>query len=243
MTTLFANSAITRALETLNGAAAELRDLQARHQNAVAEARLNISKDRNLTEEGRANRLRETTAALGEQNLAALKALRARIEAAQNAITNVVESAWPKPAAGVEGMLGRQAAWARSRSLLEGGIAVADVIQEATDTETLYALRDELPTWVRARGGNSEVMEQVRARIDQRIARLASDAAAVDLTAKYEARAIVAGLGPLLDHAEAVVSGQRPADTALGAAVAGRMARQVAYGTQGPIIGPDGNAL
>jgi hypothetical protein len=64
-----------------------------------------------------------------------------------------------------------------------------------------------------------------------------------DLTARYEAGALVAGLLPLLDQAEATLSGQRPALTGLGAALVGRTARQQAEDAQGPVIGPDGNPV
>ncbi|MEW2610244.1 hypothetical protein AB0937_08540 [Streptomyces sp. NPDC047880] len=243
MTTLFANSAISSALETLNGAAAELRSLTARHEAAVTQFRDQLANDRDLAEEGRTNRLRERTTDLSEQAMTALRGLRARVRAAEADVIRTVEAAWPEPAPGVEGMLGRQAAWARSRSLLEAGVAVSQMIEETTDLETLFALHDELPTWVRARGGNSETVDQVRARIEQHTARLASERGPVNLTAKYEARAAVAGLTPLLDHAETMLSGQRPAETGLGAAVAARMAQQEAQLAQGPILGPDGTTF
>ncbi|CAL9515140.1 hypothetical protein [Streptomyces sp. enrichment culture] len=234
---------LTTSLETLNRAAAELRALTTDHQAALTELRDQVASDRDLSEEGRANRLRERTTALSEQAMIRLRVLRGRVRAAEEEVTRIVEAAWPEPAPGVEGMLGRQAAWARSRSLLESGIAVGQMIQETTDLETLFALRDELPTWVRAHGGDGKTVDQVRARIEQHTARLASEGGPVDLTAKYEARAAVAGLAPLLDHAETVLSGQRPAETGLSVAVAAQMARQEAQISQGPIIGPDGDAL
>ncbi|MGO1054514.1 hypothetical protein [Crossiella sp. CA198] len=226
------NQRILRALQTLNDASGELRTLRMEHSKAVSEARLAVSHDPNLSAEGRANALLERTAAVGERFMRSLTELKDNVDSAYSTIVRTIEKSWPTPAAGVEGMLGRQAAWARSRSLLDGGIRPGQVIEETTDVETLFALREELPTWLRSKGADLSAAEAATHHIDAQISRVASDPSIVDLSAKFEARTILAALQPMLDHTEAEFTGRGTPAAGIHAAVAAQLARQSPIGTR-----------
>lgn len=178
-------------------------------------------------------------------SVAALDQLKNRVAAAQQAITVAVAAAWPKPAAGVEGLLGRQAAWQRARQLLDAGMTASAVIGETEDTETLYALREELPTWARARGAKTAKAAQIAQRVDAQMAKVAGGTSEVDLTAKFEAAALVAGLDPLLTGAEAEIAGRAAFGDGFGmnAAIASNLAMQAQRAYFQPITQSDGTVL
>lgn len=233
---------VTSSLQTLNDAAAQLRALTIQHAARIEAIRAEVSRDPDLTAEGRQNRLRERTAAACEQGRADLEGLKARVSVAERMIGEAIEARWPKPASGVEGMLGRQAAWARARSLLEAGLSVSALLAETDDIETLFALREELPTWVRTRGADAEHVEQVLQRIDLRMGKIGTknSQGEVDLMAKFEARAIVARLEPLLANSEVEFAGHEVYASRLVAAVASHFAGKAVEAANQPIIGPDG---
>lgn len=237
---------VHNGLQVLKGIAARLRDLKVRHQVAREQIRDAVSHDPNLTMEGRQNALHERTSALGERSLAELVALKAEVKQAQDAIAAGIEASWPKPLTGVEGMLGRQASWARCRSLLESAaVSVTGLIAETDDMETLFALREELPSWVRARGADANTVERVLQVVDLRMGKIGTSNARgeADLMAKFEARAIVAELEPLLNASEAEFTGSMGYASGLGAAVASRFAREAVEAASLPITRPDGSIL
>lgn len=236
---------IHNALQTLNGIGPRLRALKVQHSAAVGKIRDEVGHDPKLTAEGRHQVLRERIAAAGERGLAELLVLKAETERAQNDIAEAIEANWPKPTPGVEGMLARQAAWARSRSLLESGISVSALIGETDNLETLFALREELPTWVRTRGADAASVERVLERLELRMGKLGSGDAQgeVDLMAKFEARAIVAGLAPMLDLAQQELTSRDGYAYGLHAAISSQYARQAADAANLPILKPDGTIL
>jgi hypothetical protein len=234
---------VREAMSTLTDAGARLREITRGHAAAVQAIRGDVSQNPDLTAEGRANELRRRTTAANEAASAEVAALKDQIERAERTIEQTIEAAWPRPASGVEGMLGRQAAWARAQSLLTAGVKVNDLIAEADQTEDLYALREELPTYVRARGGNADTVRTVRERIDLRMAQIAGKTAEVELMARHEARVILATLKPLLEHAEAVALGHVEHGNGLHAAIASAMATRTAATAQRPILDPSGNVL
>jgi hypothetical protein len=237
---------VHNGLQVLNGIAARLRALKIQHQAGISQIRDAVSHDPNMSAEGRQTALRERTAALGERSLAELVALKAEMKQAQNAIAAAIEAGWPKPLAGVEGMLGRQASWARSRSLLEGaGVTVTALIAETDDMEALFALQEELPTWVRSRGANAETVDRVLQHLDLRMGKIGTSNAQgeADLMAKFQARAIVAQLEPLLNASEAEFTGSTGYVSTLNAAVASQFARGAVEAANQPIVTPDGSIL
>lgn len=239
------SQAVATHLQTLTGAAAELRALTMAHAARISAIRTEVSHDPNLTAEGRQNQLRERTAAACEQGRATLEGLKARVATAERLLGEAIEARWPKPMTGVEGMLSRQAAWARSRSLLESGLSVSALLAETDDLETLFALREELPTWVRTRGADADHVEQVLERIELRMGKIGTKngQGEVDLMAKFEARAVMARLRPMLGNAEVEFAGHEVYATRLNAAVASHFAGKAVEAANQPIIGPDGSVL
>lgn len=210
---------IAAVLEILNGAGARLRALRVAHQEQLEEARNRYNNDPNLTAEGRQEALRERTQAVGVQSMRAFAAFKSEVETAHNTINTAVESAWPKPAAGVEAMLARQASWSRMRSLLEEKAVKPDqLVDETTDLEQLHALTEELPTYVRAKGLGSP--EQIGYHLDLRMAQLASGPSTVDLAARYEANSLAAALEALYPHVESEFTGGATPAQGIAAAVA-----------------------
>lgn len=239
------SQAVATHLQTLTDAAAQLRALTIAHAARISKIRDEVSRDPNLTAEGRQNRLRERTAAACDQGRAELETLKARVSTAERLIGEAIEARWPKPLAGVEGMLARQAAWARSRSLLESGLTVSALLAETDDMETLFALREELPTWVRTRGADAEHVEQVLERIELRMGKIGTKngQGEVDLMAKFEARAVMARLKPLLGNAEVEFAGHETYASRLNAAVASHFAGKAVEAANQPIVNADGSIL
>lgn len=81
---------------------------------------------------------------------------------------------WDEPVPGVEGLLGRQALWARNRQLLDAGVLrLAELIAEADDVELLYALQEEAPIWARAQGASRATLDLLEQMIDMRLSQIA----------------------------------------------------------------------
>lgn len=230
---------VTASLQVLNDAPGRLRQLRTGYQDAVQEARRTVSHDPDLSAEGRQKQLRDRTAATGATWKAKLDELRDEIVSAESAIDTAVEASWPKPASGVEAMLTRQAAWARSRALLDttasGSRSIAgrldELISETTNVETLHALREELPTWARVQGMSTDNADTVEMVVDRQIAKV-TKGSDVDLTAKLNAKALIASLNPMLDQADAEMAGNSTPAAGMRAAIASHSARTMAMRTQ-----------
>lgn len=217
---------VAAGLETVNGANARLRQLLNEHEEARRAIWADVQADRNLTPEGKRAAVRERNAQLAERTAAALDELRAEVNAATETITVRAAAHLPKPATGVEALLGRQAHWARARSLLESGVDPKALIAETTDAEVLHALRDEAPVWVRTRGGSTAVADQVRHRVDLQLARVTSDDAAADMVAAHQAAGAFSAFEVMADQATSTITGQGRALGPLDAAVNARIVQQ-----------------
>ena len=93
---------VHNGLQTLNGIADRLRALRIRHAASVQQIRDAVSRDPNLTAEGRQNMLRERTTAAGESSLAELGALKDEMTRAQDAIDSAIAGSWPNGPAGLD---------------------------------------------------------------------------------------------------------------------------------------------
>lgn len=81
---------------------------------------------------------------------------------------------WDDPVPGVEGLLGRQAIWARYKPLLDSGVLrLPELIVETDDTEVLYAIQEEASTWARAQGANAATLDLLEQMVDLRMAQVA----------------------------------------------------------------------
>lgn len=211
------------ALDELRAGPEAIRAPLLHYRTTVDEQSLAMSHDPDLTEQGRANRMRQIREQAGQQAGAELETVRAALDDAHAVVRRSLERRWPSPETGVEAMLNRQAAWARSRSLLESGVSAAALLAETTEMETLFALREELPTWGRAnidRGRPASTLT-----VDRRIAELTGDFATAGIEAMCQAGAARAYCEPLLKHAAAEVTGIADRNAALRAAVEANAAR------------------
>jgi predicted GIY-YIG superfamily endonuclease len=78
------------------------------------------------------------------------------------------------PAAGVEALLGRQAHWCRTRTLLDAGISPEEVIAEAQDPEMLHSMIEELPIYLRSKGAQQEEAQAVVPALYERLVEITS---------------------------------------------------------------------
>jgi hypothetical protein len=234
---------ITAAMQVLTDAGRGLQTIRRSHEQAVMAIRAEVSQDPNLTAEGRQARLRERSAKAGKTAQAAIRTLRDDVQRAVITITDVVSANWPKPTGGVEGLMIRQAAWARTKPLLDNGVTASQIIAEETDTETLFVLVEELPAWARIQGANADTMRRLTEACELRIAQLEGASSEADLTALFEARVIAQALDPLLVQAENEALGHAEFGSGLHSAIVAALTRQTALTTKMPITGPDGNLL
>lgn len=218
-------STVESALETLHAGPAAIRGPLESYRATVAEQSLAASHDANLTEQGRDNRMRQIREQAGQAAAAALTAVRAQLDASHDVVRRNMEKQWPHPQGGVEAMLSRQAAWARSRSLLESGLGAAQLLGETTDLETLFALQEELPTWLRANTDRTKGRGVTEAMVNRRIAEVSGEYASAALAAACRADEYRMYCEPLLKHAAGEVTGLIDRSAAMAAAIAANAAR------------------
>lgn len=227
----------TSDLQTLREAPAQLQAIRNQHEaaltegrNALTDAHKAIDADPGLTEVGRAKNKAALHASL-QSNVAgrtqsAIDALRQKVEGAHSSLMAQADRTRPQPKPGVEGMLGRQAVWARAERLLDAGMAPHKLIAETTDPEILHALADELPTYLRATTGADQAKAQsIGLLIADRMGAIAGDPHTTAHLNAREAQVHMAGLTHELGNAGAIASGHAAGNN-IGSAVAGQMARQ-----------------
>jgi hypothetical protein len=213
-------------LDTLRTAPAQLRQIMNDHHAAITAVRQRVNANDDLTPEGKRNSIAAASKPIQNSTAAAVAALGTAVNNAHNTLQQQSAASLPKPASGVEGMLGRQAAWSRSQSLLSSGMSVPNLINETTDPETLHSLAEELPTYQRAQGASPDGAHAVTGRVTDRLAEVAGEPAASARLAAREADVHHAGLQPLLRQAAAEASGQAGQGTGISAAIAAQLARQ-----------------
>jgi hypothetical protein len=215
---------VSAALVTLQDANQKISQITRAHRDTLIGVGRDVRADPNLSDEGRRAALLAAGMRVVAASTAELAAVRSATDAASTALDTAAARATPAPIGGVEGLLGRQAAWARARSLLASGIAADELITETADPETLAMLLDELPTWARSLGASPDVVAHLPVLIAERYADLAATPAGaaairVDLLATpYEA-----ALPFILTSAEAVVSNPQPTPPDLNTALQARL--------------------
>lgn len=218
-------------LQTLRDAPTQLRQLMNNHHAAIASIRQRIEANPDLTPDGKGNAVKAVSKPIQDLTAAAVADIGRQADAAHAALQQQSAATLPKPAPGVEGMLGRQAAWSRSQSLLSAGMSVPNLINETNDPEALHSLAEELPTHQRAQSASPEAAQAVTGPVMDRLAEVAGEPAASARLAAREADVHHAGLQPLLRQAGAEATGQAAQGTGIAAAVGAQMARhQVASG-------------
>lgn len=226
-------------LQTLRDAPAQLRQLMNDHHAAIAPIRQQAEANPDLTPDGKRNTIKAASRPIQDRTAAAVADIGHQADAAHAALQQQSADTLPKPAPGVEGMLGRQAAWSRSQTLLSGngsgnGMSHQKLISETADPETLHSLAEELPTHLRAQGASPEAAAKVTEPITDRLAEVAGEPAASARLAAREADVHHAGLQPLLKQAGAEATGQAAQGSGTWAAVAAQQARHQVATSQIP---------
>lgn len=213
-------------LDTLRTAPAQLRQIMNDHHGQIAGIRQQVEANSDYTPEGRRNAIAAASKPIQGRTAAAVAGLADQVDAAHSALQQQSAAMLPKPAAGVEGMLGRQAAWSRAQTLLAAGMTPRNLINETSDPDALHSLADELPTYLRAQGVDQDAAQAITGSILDRLAEVAGEPTASARLAAREADVHHAGLQPLLRQAGAEATGQAAQGTGVGAAVAAQLARQ-----------------
>ncbi|MEO6090820.1 MAG: hypothetical protein ABIQ18_47730 [Umezawaea sp.] len=226
---------VTDALDVLRQARGRMVQVRSGYRQAAEAVRREVAEDPSLSEDGRRTAMRDRQAALSPHHTTRLDSIRADIANAERAIAVAMLASWPKPAAGVEAMLTRQATWARCRALLESNPSqsvfkrINNLLSATKDTETLLVLREELPTWAVIQGVDASNSAAVELIVDKRTAAVV-DASDV-LEAALESRALLTGIQPMLNVAASEVAGADVGD-ALGALVTSSLAEHEVRRTQ-----------
>jgi hypothetical protein len=208
------------ALTVLFVGPAEIRGLLAAYRSEIMGSHNNATGNRNLTDEG----IRATKAADAArisahyQQLAATQ--RARINSATNTIDTATAAAMPKPTAGVEALLMRQGAWARTRSMLDAGISPHQLISEAANADTLVMLAEELPAYLRIGGADADTVTAYLSAVDLQYASIVGEPAASVLRLDAVADCYEQALAILLDGMDVEVSGKAQPGVGFSSAVA-----------------------
>jgi hypothetical protein len=201
--TTAAPATLQNALQVLEDAPGEIRAVLARHRDQLADVKRAAITDPNLTDAGRQAAIAVAGQRIVTTTTADVDAIRVGTDAATATLDRAAAAVVPAPQAGVEAMLARSAAWARTRSLLDSGIAVDTIISEAVDTEQLAMLTEELPTYARIQGAGPDVTLAIEYTIRHRYAELATPAQAASIYIDMSASPHEAALPPLLDSATA----------------------------------------
>ena len=185
-------------LDTLTGAPAQLRSIMADHDQQMRALRQQATSNSD-TERQRITGLAKPVQARTAQRV---NDLAGRVDTAHTTLRTNAERALPKPAGGVEGILGRQAHWQRAKTMLDSGIHPQDVINEAHDPELLHSLAEELPAYLRSKGATTDTAQDTTSAVYDRLAELTGGTAADARLAAHVADVHRAGIGPLIRDAQ-----------------------------------------
>jgi hypothetical protein len=214
-------------LEALAAAPGQLRAIRTQLDTDLQAAEA-ATRDPNLSNVGRSTRRAELIDAARQRAADAVAALQAdavaalQADAARHAEAVHASATLPPADPGVEAMMNRDRIWQRQRTLLESGaVKVPQLIAEANDPETLHALLEELPIYVRSKGVNPANAERTALAVEARLAAVTGG----DMPARYAAHAA----------ADVVMRGLEPVFAARGGggmnvAVASQAARSKALG-------------
>ena len=176
-----ASSHVAFSADIVRETPAQLSEVVRAHRNELASVRGSLRVDVRLTDEGRAEAFARAAAETAARNSATVQQIRARAENAMAVLDNAIAAAQPERIPGPEGLLGRQAWWGRAEKMMDAGLRLPTIIDEATNPEMLHAIMDEYQTWARINfknltpEQNAENIELYGLRIDRRFAELAGE--------------------------------------------------------------------
>lgn len=230
-------------LALVQGAQIELLAIRKQMAVDIKTAWDTTANDSNLSADGRRNRQAELTTAAQQKAQQSVADLRQRVLAAEENIERNAARFKPKPATGVEAMLARQAAWSRLSQLLDSNrVTPRQLIEETTDPEDLFALRDELGVWVRAHGGTVDTAARITAAIDRQLASTTSPDGQAAIAAEEAVTLAMPKLRIQLGDGQRKVTEGMPSGDNLAGAIAAELAQQQAvamrsWETQEPTTG------
>lgn len=176
-----ASSYVVSSVDVVQRTPGLLRDVIREHRNALASLHGELKLDVRLSAQGRQQLFAEAAADIAARSSTLVQEIRARAENAITVLKDAIAAALVDPVEGAEGILGRQAQWARAKEMMAADISLRTIIDEAKDPEMLNAIFDEYPTWARINFKNSttdqaeDALELYALRIERRFAELAGN--------------------------------------------------------------------
>lgn len=205
------------ALEILRTAPTDVRAILENHRAVMRAGRDEIQRDETLNPTGREVRTRELRERVNTDTARAAAALRDAISEAQQSVAEHARAKRPAPATGLEALTGRQIRWHRVREMLDADVPLDEVIATTTDPETLHALAEELPSYLRIKGVNATAAADIARDVDDQLAHAVGGKTLAAHVAAREAEALAAQVGPLLDQVTAVGEGAPVGGAIVGA--------------------------
>jgi hypothetical protein len=211
------------ARERLKQVKARTLELQKQLTNELQAARSHT--DKHLSAEGLAAKRQELEKTARARLERDLQALRAQVDQDARTVREFAEE------------LRQQRLWDRARQLLDSGRTLPQVIADTDDVETLLAIRDEAPTWLRAQSKpipgtlgqrNEPDVAGLLRSVDQRIAATSEGLPALATSWGLELSATEAALKPTFDYLTLQSQGNAHPGQGLHAAIASHMAQQEA---------------
>lgn len=211
---------------TIRAAEARVNQILTEYRSARSMARAAAEKRTDLSGEGKAAAVLQAGRMAAATAQRQVEQVQASIDRAASTLENAAANQLPDPDNTVEGLMARQAIWARQRSLLQAGRPPAYVIAKADDSEELYSLIDELPTWLDLAGvTDPQIVDGTIWACRRRMAELEGDAALQAFDDYVEGAAAALEVQPIITYALSEVGApDQPVNpaAALTAAIEGR---------------------
>jgi hypothetical protein len=208
---------LSGALGILRTAPTDVRAVLEHHRAVLLDGRTAIERDETLNDNGRDVRRAELREQTNAGTARAAAELRAAVLEAHASLTARARAKRPTPATGVEALMARQIRWNRVREMLDADVPLDEVIAETTDPETLHALAEELPSYLRIKGHDASAATVIGRAVDDQLAHVAGGKALEAHIAAREAEALMGQVAPLLDQMDAVGAGADVGGAVIGA--------------------------
>jgi hypothetical protein len=213
-------------IAAIRSAEAEVNQILTSWRTAASQARAAVQQRTDLSDEGKRDALTQATRTAAAAAQRQVEQVQARVDGAVSTLERTAAGYLPEPDNTLEGIMARQACWARQRSLLSAGRPPSYVIGKADYSEELYCLMDELPTWLDLSGvTDPTLIDGTLWACRRRMAELEGDAALQAFDAYVAGAAAAIEVEPIINYALAEVGApDRPVNpaAALTAAIEGR---------------------
>lgn len=227
------------ALDILRTAPTDVRAILEHHRTVMRDGREQIARDETLNPTGRDIRLAELREQTNAGTAQAAAELRAAVAEAHASLTARAHAKRPAPATGLEALTGRQIRWHRVKEMLDADVPLDEVIAETTDPETLHALAEELPSYLRIKGHDASAATAIGRAVDDQLAHAAGGKTLEAHIAAREAELLMTQVAPLLDQTDAVGAGAEVGGAVIGAIRAEASAPAAALAAAQGVTVPD----